>query len=385
MNSNFSRLNFITFSTAWTDIGQQVRPRRANVRLKVEDSGKKELPKGQIFCISFPWQYWRFFTEKMPQKIKIISRKMTTLDWLIVWLLTTLASIQNFTTKKPRGALSQQQFTVINPNPLQQIFLLLSYFISPTQSWLLAIFPLGSDTQHTSSRSRQQASFLLEGITESSSFNGQSKPFIFCPSSSFSSPVHKLQCLGKGTEIFVLICNFAAPGTPTGLWSDQNTSGWLKNPDDFEAHPPNHPVPLHCHTATANLFRLFRQETFIFTLCFSSKCFCSTHVIACVPALVPHTSIQSHYFTKRGISSLGEPVWPGHQNTATFLRRKKWYCDAVKQLLASCMGSETSIAIILLRWHSTSLCLSDCSPGHVFSMIRHFLTCCSMWSLVRYH
>lgn len=152
------------------------------------------------------------FQQRIPPKIKISTRRTTILGWIIERLLTTHAGIQNFASVgNPR--VHSKTLCVTNSNPLQQIAVLTKYFVSPSQSWILAFFPLTPDTQHVSSQSRWQASFLLEGITESPSSilgciqrsNDQSQSHMFCLFLCFLFPyAPRLQCLWRRDRGFLL-------------------------------------------------------------------------------------------------------------------------------------------------------------------------------------
>lgn len=152
--------------------------------------------------------------QRILPKIKINTRKMMILGWLIICLSTTHAGIQNFTNVgNPRMHSDKESLQSPTPTFSQQISFLTRYFISPTPSWLLAFFPLTPDTQHASSQSRWQASFLLEWITESSSSilgciqrsNHHSQSHMFCLFLCFFFPCAPgLQCLWRRDRVFLL-------------------------------------------------------------------------------------------------------------------------------------------------------------------------------------
>lgn len=111
------------------------------------------------------------FHQRIPPKIKTSAKKVRILDWLMVWLCNNPCRHPKFHQhRKNWDALIQKQFAVTRPNPLHQFPL--SSDISTFHSVLTpGHLPTCRDAQHASLRSRWQASFLLEGITESSSSN----------------------------------------------------------------------------------------------------------------------------------------------------------------------------------------------------------------------
>lgn len=166
------------------------------------------------------------FYQRIPPKIKINARKMMLLGWLITWLLTTHAGIGNFTNTESTRAHSAQG-SLKSPTPSLSPADFLSHQIfrlshSPDSQPPSHVAP---DTRYASSQSGWQASFLLEGITASSSVlgciqrsNDQSQFHMFCLSYALSSLV-RLDCdaFGEGTEVFALTHNSAAPRAPRGL------------------------------------------------------------------------------------------------------------------------------------------------------------------------
>lgn len=107
----------------------------------------------------------------------------------------------------------------------------------------------------------------------------------------------------------------------------------------FEGCPPACSVPIHRHTTTATFSRRFRQETFIFTPCLSSKASTQpTWYSMYQPQPLMHQFCVSYHSTEDASAPgnvtefqqeapfLGVPAWPEHQITVTFQRGQKSCC-----------------------------------------------------------
>lgn len=139
-------------------------------------------------------------------------------------------------------------------------------------------------------------------------------------------------------------------------------------------------VPSHHHIATANFFRLFRQEMFISHLVFHPRA--SMKPIwypVSQPWSLTHQFCLSHNLRRDTSASLESQHNPDIRTLQPFWGDK---IHAANQFLASCMGwDQPCYNLTGVGW----LHLGDYSPGHVFSRIRYLLLNRCIVLLGRYH